>query len=138
MYEIFNMRSANMVDCFDTRDEALRFVREVLDEGCVEDVKGWSLGSLDEPGHAISGDALVECARAGRKPKRILLVHDTFAISESWKAFPNVEKAIADDNSLYEGDYISGWERDDVLKQAIELPDYVVSARYEWEVVEVE
>lgn len=58
-YQIFNQRTGNPVDIFSSEREALEMVREVLDEGGIDTVRVWCLGSLDRPGHAIAGADLI-------------------------------------------------------------------------------
>jgi hypothetical protein len=58
-YEIFNQATGNLVDIFSSEREALEMVREVLNEGGIDAVRSWSLGSLDAPGHAVAGTDLI-------------------------------------------------------------------------------
>jgi len=58
-YEIFNQLSGNLIDIFTSRRDALEMVRETLDEGGIDAVRSWSLGSLENPGHAVAGMALI-------------------------------------------------------------------------------
>ncbi len=73
-YEIYNRATGNLVDIFASEREALKLVREVLDEGGIDVVRSWSLGSPDEPGAALAGVDLI--VRAEQLPALRALVGD--------------------------------------------------------------
>jgi hypothetical protein len=58
-YEIYDRESGNLVDGFPTEREALEMVRRVIEEDGAEAVDGWLLGSVEQPGKALSGQDLL-------------------------------------------------------------------------------
>jgi hypothetical protein len=61
-YELWENRTGNLIAEFDSRGEALRYVRGALVLGGVGDVLAWSLHRSDEPAPRAYGSAL--CALA--------------------------------------------------------------------------
>ena len=66
-YEIWDLESGNLIGDFDTQDEALRLVREMLDTYGVDVAMTFALGEGDANGDSTAiaqGAELVELARA--------------------------------------------------------------------------
>jgi hypothetical protein len=66
-YELWDLETRNLVGNFDTQEEALLFVREVLDTYGLEAAKTFALGTEDENGETTAiaqGPALVDLARS--------------------------------------------------------------------------
>ena len=73
-YELYNLATGNLIDVFQSEREGLELIREVLEQGGIDVVRSWSLGSLDEPGPAVAGTDLI--IRAEQLPARTVPIGD--------------------------------------------------------------
>ena len=66
-YELWDFKTRNVIGYFDTQDDALRRVREILDTYGAEEAMSFGLGTEDDNGESravAEGAELVELARA--------------------------------------------------------------------------
>ena len=72
-YELWHVPSANVVGTFDTKDEALSLIRDVLEQHGADAAQEYLLGQEDKAGRSrliAEGKALVALVSVKKKAKR--------------------------------------------------------------------